>query len=431
MSDHTTLLDKKHPSKKKSSTLDVQDYSSIEQGDYYFIDETEEQGLYSWRYMFLLGALALFFLPFLYTIVDYSIKTDPEYIQVPDLIRIDTLDAFDSSTSKKTDNSKLILIGDVHGELTYLERLLEKAEYKAGEDHVVLLGDMISKGPDSIGVLEYAMAINASCVRGNHEDEILRAYAKLHHLPKPKVEPVTDYELLTGPGIIPGEKEDDYDDYIPKDVNRNNDDNSNDFGINEEEGGDDDDKDDDNNEEDDDNNNDEDDDNNDGGESEYNSIPDYTISSDSKKVAKQLKKRHIKFLGSCPLILELGNVSPFKTRAVAVHAGIQWNIKKLYKQHPVAVMTMRTLMPPKFTKPTETSEGRQWSRVWNAKQKALPKKRRTTVYYGHDARHGLNPRKYSYGLDSACVKGGSLSAMVITKTGNGGLNHTLVSVPCS
>ena len=42
---------------------------------------------------------------------------------------------------------------------------------------------------------------------------------------------------------------------------------------------------------------------------------------------------------------------------------------------------------------------------------------RTTVIYGHDAKRGLQVHKYTKGLDSACVRGGKLTALVISAGG--------------
>lgn len=62
---------------------------------------------------------------------------------------------------------------------------------------------------------------------------------------------------------------------------------------------------------------------------------------------------------------------------------------------------------------------------------------RTTVVYGHDAKSGLQvpdiygkgKRGYTFGLDSGCVYGKQLSAMVIEISGDQVL-HTIVQVPC-
>jgi hypothetical protein len=74
------------------------------------------------------------------------------------------------------ESKRLIIVGDVHGMKASLERLLEKAKFDKETDHLILAGDMISKGIDSPGVLDLAMDIGASAVRGNHEDRVLVAY---------------------------------------------------------------------------------------------------------------------------------------------------------------------------------------------------------------------------------------------------------------
>lgn len=41
------------------------------------------------------------------------------------------------------------------------------------QDHLVFLGDLVSKGPHSLKVVKLAMILNASCVIGNHDYELL------------------------------------------------------------------------------------------------------------------------------------------------------------------------------------------------------------------------------------------------------------------
>jgi hypothetical protein len=65
--------------------------------------------------------------------------------------------------------------------------------------------------------------------------------------------------------------------------------------------------------------------------------------------------------------------------------------------------------------------------LWNHYQSHThPASERTTVVYGHDSKRGLNIEKYSKGLDSDCVSGGSLSALIIDGLGN----QRVVSVEC-
>lgn len=96
---------------------------------------------------------------------------------------------------------RLIMIGDVHGckeecayrlsfpflfhwafesrdtnfwfSLATVETLLEQIEFDEESDHLVFTGNLIDKGPDSLGVVDLVRKYSASCVRGNHEDRIL------------------------------------------------------------------------------------------------------------------------------------------------------------------------------------------------------------------------------------------------------------------
>lgn len=53
-------------------------------------------------------------------------------------------------------------------------KLLDKVSFNPDNgDHLIFAGDIINKGPDSLGVVELARKYSASCVRGNHEDRIL------------------------------------------------------------------------------------------------------------------------------------------------------------------------------------------------------------------------------------------------------------------
>jgi hypothetical protein len=58
-----------------------------------------------------------------------------------------------------------------------LLQLLKKINFNKNRDHLILAGDMIRKGPDSAGVVDLAMSLGATGVRGNHEDRILATYA--------------------------------------------------------------------------------------------------------------------------------------------------------------------------------------------------------------------------------------------------------------
>lgn len=260
------------------------------------------------------------------------------------------------------DSPRLIIIGDVHGQLSALDALLAKVGFSAARgDQVVFTGDMVNKGPDSSGVIDRAMSINAWGVRGNHEDRVLRAWAKHHK-----------HSHLNG---AEGDEETE-DEKAPKQK-----------------------------------------------KSKSEAVDHAT--------AANLTPKQLSWLANLPVILRLGTVSPYYGDVVVVHAGLVPGVP-LEKQDPWAAMNMRTLLTPSHShsnsnsnsnpadsssrkptfQPSEGREGRPWSKIWNELQKEAKKEHRTTVVYGHDAKVGLSVRRYAFGLDSSCVKGGDLTALV-------------------
>lgn len=66
-----------------------------------------------------------------------------------------------------------ILIGDVHGCSSELNRLLEKVSPTRGEQ-IVFLGDLTNKGPDPRGVFRIVQSLSCICLRGNHDNGHLK-----------------------------------------------------------------------------------------------------------------------------------------------------------------------------------------------------------------------------------------------------------------
>ena len=66
------------------------------------------------------------------------------------------------------------VVGDVHGSLDVLKRLLSRLALN-DDDLVIFVGDLVRKGPDSPGVVDFVRADpRLVSVRGNNEDKILR-----------------------------------------------------------------------------------------------------------------------------------------------------------------------------------------------------------------------------------------------------------------
>lgn len=70
-------------------------------------------------------------------------------------------------------NGRLIAIGDIHGCHLEFAELLARLELKP-EDRLVLVGDLINRGPDSVAVLNLARQHRAISLLGNHELRLLK-----------------------------------------------------------------------------------------------------------------------------------------------------------------------------------------------------------------------------------------------------------------
>lgn len=62
-------------------------------------------------------------------------------------------------------------IGDIQGCNDALGRWLDHVAFSPSRDHLVVLGDLVNRGPDSAGVLRRLMALqgSAQCLLGNHD----------------------------------------------------------------------------------------------------------------------------------------------------------------------------------------------------------------------------------------------------------------------
>ena len=337
---------------------------------------------------------------------------------------------------------RLILIGDVHGAYDELKELLDKVGFDStsGADHVVFTGDVVAKGPKSGQVLDLLKKLEdrevGSCVRGNHDDRVLKAYHRLHQ---------------NAEGGEEGEEDD-------------------------EEGGEED------NEEDNDGQGRVEDVEGDGALEEMHGDLIEVQDKYSKRgkrrrqrkrtsdeaVAKTLTSAQAKYLAGCPLILRIPRAGHNGGELLVVHAGIVPGIP-LLKQDPKLLMNMRTIISPEdknhkgdiqIGKGSRTRKGRHWAEIWNKWEESRVKGKfilgeeetvvtdvlwegvdegrelGTTVVYGHYAAKGLDLRKWTKGLDSNCVRGGALSALIVEpkkdkKTGDeGDVEMEVVSVKC-
>ncbi|KAK4246666.1 Metallo-dependent phosphatase-like protein [Corynascus novoguineensis] len=282
----------------------------------------------------------------------------------------------------RTHGKRLVIVGDVHGHLVALETLLRKIDFDHRRgDHLVLAGDMITKGPDSKGVVQLAMDIGASAVRGNQDDKVLAAAREMH-----RFSAVDDDESRVGAEVDDGGDDEE--------------------GVVEEKRA-----------------------------AEGEAKTTTMRKSHAHQVARSLTRSQLAWIRSHPLILRIGHM-PDATAApwnasmlLVIHGGLVPGVP-LENQDPWAVMNMRSLLYPRKGKgkkkkggnkhvqqseqeprpestsdetetdieeanvavvvPIDRHKGEPWSHAWNRYQNTLPPTApRTVAIYGHDAKVGL------------------------------------------
>lgn len=70
-------------------------------------------------------------------------------------------------------NGRIIVIGDIHGCHQEFATLLDRLSLQP-HDRLILLGDLVNRGPDSRRVIELAQAHGAVSLLGNHELRLLQ-----------------------------------------------------------------------------------------------------------------------------------------------------------------------------------------------------------------------------------------------------------------
>jgi len=84
---------------------------------------------------------------------------------------------------ESNNKSRVIIVGDIHGCYDEFQELLRHTHFNPENDSLVLVGDLVNKGPKSPQVIQLARQLAAHVVRGNHDDTVLRAWVmrrKLH-----------------------------------------------------------------------------------------------------------------------------------------------------------------------------------------------------------------------------------------------------------
>ena len=78
------------------------------------------------------------------------------------------------------ENLRQIAVGDIHGCVKTFRLLVKDELHLTPNDHLIVLGDMIDRGPDSKGVIDEIIALKERGIRvqvlqGNHEEMMINA----------------------------------------------------------------------------------------------------------------------------------------------------------------------------------------------------------------------------------------------------------------
>jgi len=76
------------------------------------------------------------------------------------------------------ENQRIFIIGDVHGCLDMLKRLMDRINWRPDKDRLIFLGDYVDRGKDPKGVIDYILSLCecsslVQCLIGNHEALLL------------------------------------------------------------------------------------------------------------------------------------------------------------------------------------------------------------------------------------------------------------------
>ena len=210
--------------------------------------------------------------------------------------------------------SRTILVGDVHGCIDELQELLRACAHES-DDQVILVGDLVAKGPNSAAVVQFARESGFLAVLGNHDDHVL---------------------VVRQTGAL-----------TPKRVHH-------------------------------------------------------------AKVAATLSDADVAWLSALPLWL----APPTEAPLLVVHGGLLPDLP-VSSQPKKYLMNLRSIRAD--GSPSTKLDGAPWASLWPGPQH---------VVFGHDALRGLQQHPRATGLDTGCVYGRELTALILPA-------KLLVSVPAA
>ena len=85
---------------------------------------------------------------------------------------------FIKKLKKKKDLRETFVVGDVHACFKEFLSLLEKVNYKASTHRLILVGDVVNRGPQSLEMLQWIKSHDVELIRGNHEQSFIQGLRK-------------------------------------------------------------------------------------------------------------------------------------------------------------------------------------------------------------------------------------------------------------
>ncbi len=225
-------------------------------------------------------------------------------------------------------NNKLIIYGDIHG--CYNEFMsLRKKINPDKNDIEVCVGDVITKGKNSVKLLKYIQKHNIKSILGNHEDKLVRY---LEHEKSEKKNPIL-------------------------------------------------------------------------------------LDDDERSIIEKLDDEDIKYLKDMPLFLQFKNI-------IVLHGGIQnhHNLNNLTKKEKSKILRMRYLDSEHnfITYGKEDKNSIFWADIYDGNQ--------GFIIYGHQWFKEVKKNNHTLGIDTGCVYGNKLSAVVFEEMNKD--NFTIYEEQC-
>jgi hypothetical protein len=129
--------------------------------------------------------------------------------------------------------------------------------------------------------------------------------------------------------------------------------------------------------------------------------PNEVLKAERRQLLDTLKKPDWAYLEALPLFLRLGPEKPGQADTVVVHGGVVPGVP-IEEQEREHLLTLRSIREDGT--PSKKIEGQPWAAVWKGPER---------IVFGHDAVRGLQQEPMATGLDTGCVYGGKLTALIL------------------